>query len=166
MMKQKAQSLYVAPYGASYASIFDETDKEHRRYKLTTTFIDDGIQVTSAREVTPFTDVVQAFNDYVDAKNNALNSISSIDSVELDPEGNVENLARSAFGISTYTLDDCKANEVSSDTKTAHDYVSSSSNRRVLFYKLMNMLDSHTGGTIAEAALKYGAVLNKLYQSD
>lgn len=53
-MKQKAESIFIQSYDSSYANIFDESDKEYRRYRLSTGFVDDMIQVTIASETSKF----------------------------------------------------------------------------------------------------------------
>jgi hypothetical protein len=164
-MKQKAQSIFIKPFDISYANIFDESDKEYKRYKLFTQYIDDGIQVTMTTETSKFSDVQTAFNEYVNAMNTASSSILTIDSLE------IENNGRLSFQSGKYSKgiiamgagsEECKATPVSPGSLTAHDYVSSSRNRGILFNKVKTSLNSKAGGAIATASLKYGTLISKL----
>ena len=66
-MKQTAEAIVIPPYGPSYVSVFDESDKEYRRYRLSTTNIEDFIPVTIAIEIANNADIEQSFSQYVDA---------------------------------------------------------------------------------------------------
>jgi len=170
-MKQKAESIFIQPYGTSYANIFDESDKEYKRYRLSTGFIDDMIQVTMATETSSFSDVQTAFNEYVNAINTAYSSISTIDSLEIKNDGGVSPQSLSvkfSSGISTMSADseECQAIPVSDGDLTAHDYVSKSQNRRILFNNIKAYLDNRTQNAITAMEYKFASLITTLEGHD
>ncbi len=164
-MKQKAESIYIQPYAISYANIFDEESKTYKRYKLTSGYIDDMILVTMATEDSILPDVQSAFYEYIDAMKDASSSLSTISTLEIDSDGGISSQShRNTRNFTTMNISSvhCQATPVSSGDLTAHDYVSSSQNRRVLFNKLKSAFDNETGGKVAIALLKYGSLITKL----
>ncbi len=164
-MKQTAEAIVIPPYGPSYVSVFDESDKEYRRYRLSTTNIEDFIPVTIAIEIANNADIEQSFSQYVDAMRKADDVVSNITSLEVSDSIQIQSLSmKSTISSSAKSMGDgqCEAKEVNSGDLTAHDYVSSSRNRRLLFHTVKLILDAQGNGEVSEAVSMFEGFMVKL----
>jgi len=150
-MKQLAESVYL-PYGTAIVDIFDKSDKEYRRYKLSKVFIDDFIAVTKATEISYDYNVKKAFGEYVDASNNAKDAASLIGSIRVDFWGQSTHAIVESYSSNGT----CEATPVTKDQITAHNVIRSSQNRRLIFHALKEIADYDVGTKLQLAGAKYG----------
>lgn len=97
--------------------------------------------------------------------NTASSSTSMVESLDIDDGSDISSQSiKNSGGVSAMSAGsgECQATPISSGDLTAHDYVASSQNRRVLFNKVKTALDIETGGEVATALLKYGGLINIL----
>ncbi len=151
-MKMKAESGWFRNQ-TSYAHVFDETNLVYKKYRLNKVFIEDLVSSVEAIELTPDTSIKQSFIELAEAKKNAVQYLRS--KVFNEDDLSLSNDQNRSYTTTNSSTTDCKAKNVSSNSKTAHSYIKSSALRRDLFNRFVtNVTTSYPYGEIGIYALK------------